>query len=85
MSVQFFVQICQGSVEAELIYRNHRAEKHSDVPVVLASSITSFLLLTFVRFHAENFSNFSHSLSTAAFASGIFIAWGIGINLCTKL
>ena len=29
------------------------------------------LLLTFVRFHAGIFSNFSHSLSTAAFASGI--------------
>ena len=27
-------------------------------PFVLASSITSFLLLTFVRFHAENFSIF---------------------------
>ena len=35
------------------------------------TSITSFLLLTFVRFHAENFYNFSHSLSTAAFAAGI--------------
>ena len=31
------------------------------------------------------FSNFSHSLSTAAFAAGIFIASGTGINLCTKL
>ena len=41
-------------------------------PNVLASSITSFLLLTFVRFHAEIFSNFSHSLSTAAFAAGHF-------------
>ena len=28
---------------------------------------------------------FSHSFSTAAFASGILNAWGIGINLCTKL
>ena len=26
-----------------------------------------------------------HSLSTAAFAAGIFMAWSIGINLCTKL
>ena len=55
--------------------------KWTFAPDVLASSITSFLLLTFVRFHAEIFSNFSHSLSTAAFAAGIFIAWGIGINL----
>ena len=30
-------------------------------PFVLASSITSFLLLTFVRSHAGIFSNFSHS------------------------
>ena len=50
---------------------------------VLASSITSFVLLTFVRFHAEIFSSFSHSLSTAAFAAGIFMAWGIVINSCT--
>ena len=33
--------------------------KWTFAPVVLASSITSFLLLTFVRFHAEIFSNFS--------------------------
>ena len=51
---------------------------------VLASSITSFLLLTFVKFHAEIFSNFSHSVSTAALAAGIFMAWGKGINLWTK-
>ena len=59
--------------------------KWTVAPDVLASSITSFLLLTFVRFHAEIFSNVSHSLSTAAFAAGIFIAWGTGINLWTKL
>ena len=40
-------------------------------PFLLASSITSFLLLTFVRFLAENFFNFSHSLSTAAFVNTI--------------
>ena len=31
------------------------------------------------------FSNFSQSLSTATFAAGIFLSWGIGINLWTKL
>ena len=35
--------------------------------------------------HAGLVSSFFHSLSTAAFASGFFIACGIGINLCTKL
>ena len=35
--------------------------------------------------HAGIFSSCSHSLSTAALIAGIFIAWGIGINLCTKL
>ena len=30
--------------------------------------------------HAGIFSSFSHS-----FAAGIFIAWGIGINVCSKL
>ena len=65
-------------------YVSINGAKWTLAPFVLASSITSFLLLTFVRFHAEIFSNFSHSLSTAAFAWGIFIAWGIRINLCTK-
>ena len=59
--------------------------KWTFAPFVLASSITSDLLLTFVRSHAGIFSSFSHYLSTAAFAAGIFMAWGIGINLCTKL
>ena len=45
--------------------------KWTVAPDVLGSSITSFSLLTFIRFHAEIFSNFSHSLSTAAFAAGI--------------
>ena len=48
----------------------------------LASSITSDLFLTFDRFHVEMFSSFHHSLSTASFAAGIFIARGIGINVC---
>ena len=39
-----------------------------------ASSITSFLLLIFSSCHAGIVSSFCHSLSTAAFASGIFIA-----------
>ena len=55
------------------------------MPFVLASSITSDLFLTFVVSHAGVFSSFSHSLSTAAFVAGIFIAWGMGINLCTRL
>ena len=58
--------------------------KWTFVPDVLASSITSFLLLTFVRFHADIFSNFPHFLSTAAFAAGIFMTWDMRINLCTK-
>ena len=53
--------------------------KWTFAPFVLASSITSDLLLTFVRSHAGILSSFSHSLSTAASAAGIFIAWGIGI------
>ena len=47
-------------------------------PLFLASSITSFLFLTFVSRHAGIFSNFSHSFCTAAFASGVFNAWGHG-------
>ena len=48
------------------------------------SSITS-LFLTFVSCHAGISSSFSLSFCPAAFASSIYIAWGIGINLCTKL
>ena len=40
--------------------------KWTVAPDILASSITCFSLLTFVKFHAEIFSNFSHSLSTAS-------------------
>ena len=58
--------------------------KWTVAPDALASSMTSFLFLTFVKFHAEIFSNFSHSLSTAAFTAGIFTAWGTGLNLWTK-
>ena len=50
--------------------------KWTFAPFVLASSITSFLLLTFVRSHAGIFFSFSHSFSTAAFAAWIFMAWG---------
>ena len=38
------------------------------------AAVTFCTVLTFVKFHAEIFSNFSHSLSTAAYAAGIFIA-----------
>ena len=44
--------------------------------------------LFFTSDFREIFSNFSHSshyVSTAAFAAGIFMAWGMGINLWTKL
>ena len=44
-----------------------------------------FLFLTFVSWHAGILSSFSFSFSAAAFASGIFIAWCIGINLRTEL
>ena len=47
--------------------------------------MTSFLLLTFFTSHAGIVWSFFHPLSTVAFASGIFIACGIGTNLCTKL
>ena len=54
-------------------------------PDVYASSITCFLLLTFVKFHAEIFSNLPHSLSTAAFAAEIFITWGMGNKLVNQI
>ena len=42
-------------------------------------------LLTFSNCRAKIVSSFFHSLSTAAFASGIFIAWGIGINFVNQI
>ena len=62
--------------------RSINEAKCTFLPSFLASSITSDLFLTFALSHAGIFSSFSHSLSTAAFGAGIFIAWGIGINLC---
>ena len=59
--------------------------KWTVAPDVLASSITSFLFLTFVSCNTGNFFKFSFSFSTVAFAPGIFNAWGIGMNLCTRL
>ena len=50
-----------------------------------ASWMTSVLLFTLSNCQTGIVSNFFHSLSTAAFVSGTFIAWGVGINLCTKL
>ena len=52
---------------------------------VLVLSITVFLLLILVKFHAWIFSNFSHSFSTAASAARTFTTWRIGTNLWPKL
>ena len=54
------------------------------MPLIPASSITSCFFLTVVNCHVIIFSSFQHYFSTAAFASGFFNAWGIGMNLCTK-
>ena len=54
-------------------------------PLFLGLLITSNVFLTFARLHAERFSSFSNYLSAAALAAGIFVAWGIGLNLWTKL
>ena len=61
--------------------------KWTFAPDVFASSITCFLLLTFIKFHDEFFSKFSHSLSTAASVARIFTAWGIRkiVNLIVML
>ena len=44
-----------------------------------------FLLLTLSKFDAGIVSSFFHSLSTASFASGIFIACGIRINFVHQI
>ena len=51
---------------------------------ILTSLITSFLF-NFRHLPCRDFLQFSHSFSTATFASGIFYAWGIGVHLCTRL
>ena len=55
------------------------------LPSLYASWMTSILFLNFVSGHAGIFSSFSHYLSIASFGSGIFSAWGIGIDLYTRL
>ena len=59
--------------------------KWTVAPDILASSITCFLLLTPVRFHDEIFSNFSFLCPPLLLLQEFFIAWGIGINLWTKI
>ena len=54
---------------------------HMSISVAKCASWISFVLLTLSSCHVGIVSSFFHSLSTAAFASGIFIAWGVGINL----
>ena len=44
-----------------------------------------FLASDFRQLPCWYFLQVSHYFATAAFASGIFIAWGIGMNLCTRL
>ena len=45
----------------------------------------SLLQRSFRQLPCRYFLEFSHPFSTASFASDMFIAWGIGVNLCTKL
>ena len=52
----------------------HERRKCTVLPSFLDSAITSFSFLTFVSCHAGIVSSVSHSFSTAACASGIFIA-----------
>ena len=49
-----------------------------------ASSITSYLFLTFVSCHAKIFSSFSHYFSTAAFASGFFLMLEASEWICAQ-
>ena len=76
---------CGSNSEFLRWQRSINDAKWTFLPLFLASSITSFLLPTFVSCPAGIFSSLSHSLSTAAFAAGIFMAWGKWMNLCTRL
>ena len=77
---------CFGSNSALLRWQmSIKVAKWTFLFSLCASGMTSFLLFTSSNCHAGTFSSFSQSLSTAAFASGIFIAWGTRTNLCTKL
>ena len=53
------------------------------LPLFLASSITSFMFLTFVSCHAGIFQIFL-IFPLLPLHPFFFNAWGIGINLCTK-
>ena len=71
---------CEYCTRSRIIFHNIASE----FSTLVLCSITSDLLLTFLRSHAGIFSSFSHSSSTAAFTSGFSMDWGIGRNLCTK-
>ena len=53
-----FLVLCLQFSIFQMTYVHQRGKKWTFAPFVLASSTTSYLLLTFVRFHAESFSNF---------------------------
>ena len=59
--------------------------KGTVLPSFCASSISSCLSLTLDSCQDGKFFNLSHSLSTATFASGMRIAFGIGIGRWTTL
>ena len=61
-------------------------EKWTFLPLFLASSVTSFLFLTFVSCHMPGFSPvFPIIFPLPPVLLEFFIAWGIGMNLCTKI
>ena len=87
LGVQLDLCIVDTSVLSPLCWEDRRPslKQKMDICFFCASKLTSFMLCTLVICHAGICSTFSHSLSTAASASGIFIAWGTGMNLCTRL
>ena len=64
---------------------NIQSSKVNFLFISLSFRKTFVVLLTFSKLHSGSVLSSFQSLSAAAFASGVFIACVIGINLCTKL
>ena len=63
----------------------HQCSKVDFLFVSLCFQNNLFFAVNFVQLPCWNCFELLPFLATASFASGTFIAWGIGINLCTNL
>ena len=79
-SLEASEEMCEPSCNESLNCTLSQQCDFHDLSVEMIPTVV--LLFTKFNCHAGILSSFSHSLSTAASASGFFFACGIGTNLC---